>query len=812
MFSDLWGMHNTGQTGGTADADIDAPEAWEIATGTDSVIVAVIDTGVDYTHPDLAANMWINEAEFNGTAGVDDDGNGYVDDIYGYDCCNDDPDPIDDEGHGSHVSGTIGAVGNNGVGVTGMCWNVKIMAVKFLDSDGGGNTADAIESVQYATLMGAKVMSNSWGGGPYDTGLEDAIRTAGDAGILFIASAGNGYGVNNDINPHYPSSYDLDNVIAVLSTDYHDHLSDHSNYGFYSVDIGAPGGDDDCKICSCYMGGGYHCAFGTSMATPHVSGACALIWSISPSLNRQEIKDIILRTVDPLPSLDGRCVSGGRLNLHNAVLEMRASWVEVVPEAGTIASGDVNNITVTFLSDGAVGIYEGEIVVASSDPYVPEVTIPMTLTIEPVDRYTELFDPDYPVESNDPERNDMANRTLILWPDGSGGYHKVCNNETVDFPVDPNGGTILSLKDDDYIPVKLQDANVNFYGTDYDTFYIGSNGYITFISGDIRHIESLTDHFDLPRISALFDDLDPSAGGTVSFKQLDDRVVVTFENVPEYSLSNSNSFQIEMRFNGRIRITFLEISACDGLVGLSKGNGLSVYFIKSDLSEYNSCTFTGDLNADLDTDFIDFAIFAECWRKDESGGIETVRDDFNTASYSGNDGTQNWSNNWQELGESDGPGEGFLQVLAEGWMRIGDKNAKDLFARSLTRKADLSAAATAILSFEYMVENHGNDGSVSVQVSKDGGLDWDTLATYMYNADNGTASFDITQYISSNTQIRLKTDSQEKIKMYLYVDNLQIEYDDVERPWYSWCGGSDFTKDFKVDWDDLMIFCGHWLE
>ena len=499
--------------------------------------------------------------------------------------------------------------------------------------------------------------------------------------------------------------------------------------------------------------------------------------------------------------------------MYNAVLETRASWIELMPESGTVAPGDTKNINVTFLGAEAVGIYEGEIIVDSNDPYIAEVTIPVKLTIEPVDHFTQLFEPDYPVEPNDPGRNDMANRTLTFWPDGSGGYHKVCSNEAVVFPVDPNGGTILSLKDDDYIPVKLQDAHVNFYGTNYDTFYIGSNGYITFISGDLRHIESLTDHFDLPRISALFDDMDPSAGGTVSFKQLDDKVVVTFENVPEYSLSNANSFQIEMRFNGKIRITLLDIAAQDGLVGFSDGYGLSPYFVQNDMSEYDVCTFVGDLNGDRDVSMSDFAIFAACWlRQHNSPDRETVRDEFNTVSYSGNDGTQNWSSDWQELGESDGPGEGFLQVLAEGWMRIGVKNAKDLLARSLTRKADLSAAATAMLSFEYMVENHGNDGSVSVQVSNDGGLDWDTLATYMYNADNGTASFDITQYISSNTQIRLKTDSQEKIKMYLYVDNLQIEYDDPERPWYSWCGGSDFTKDFKVDRYDLLIFCEHWLE
>jgi len=199
MFNLLWNLHNTGETGGTADADIDAPEAWQIATGRDrDVIVAVIDTGVDYRHPDLATNMWLNEPELDGLPGVDDDGNGYIDDIYGYDFCNDDPDPIDDAGHGSHVAGILGAVGNNSVGVTGACWNVKIMAIKFLDQEGDGYTSDAIASIQYATIMKVKAMNNSWGGDAYSRGLEDAIRAAENEGILFVASAGNGWGNNNE--------------------------------------------------------------------------------------------------------------------------------------------------------------------------------------------------------------------------------------------------------------------------------------------------------------------------------------------------------------------------------------------------------------------------------------------------------------------------------------------------------------------------------------------------------------------------------------------------------------------------------------
>ena len=636
MFSVLWNLHNTGETGGTSDADIDAPETWQIVTGSRDVLVAVIDTGVDYRHPDLAANMWVNEAEFNGSPGVDDDGNGYVDDIYGYDFCNYDGDPIDDHGHGSHVSGTIGAVGNNSIGVVGVCWNVKIMGVKFLDESGSGWTSDAIASVQYAILMGAKVMNNSWGGGDYDMALEDTIRAAGSAGMLFVASAGNDDGSNNDDVPQYPSGYDLDNVIAVLSTDNDDQLSDHSNYGPTFVDIGAPGGDPDCEIYSCYKNGGYYYGYGTSMAAPHVTGACALIWSVSPSLPHTEVKDIILRTADPLGSLAGRCVSGGRLNLFSAILETEVAWIDFARDSGSVSPGEVNEVDVIFDANQPVGTYKGQIVVYSSDEYTPQVIVPVTMTVEQVDYFTEVFDFEYPFDPNDPNCNDMTNRMLTLIPNESGSYYRACYSEATGFGVDPAGGTNISLRDDDYAQIDLGGEYVDFYGTGYDTFYIGSNGYITFLSGDTHYLESLEDHFDLPRISALFDDLDPPSGGAISWKQLEDRIAVTFENVPEHGSAEGNSFQIEMFDNGKIRITWLDIAADDGLVGLSQGNGRPLYYVESDMTEY---ALSDDLDNDCDTDLGDYSILASYWQakdcdpdNDWCGGTDVNMDgkvDFN---------------------------------------------------------------------------------------------------------------------------------------------------------------------------------------
>src|SRR5659263_7479 len=312
-FRELWAMDNTGQTGGKPDADIDAPQAWDISTGSKEVIVAVIDTGVDYTHEDLAGNMWTNSGEIPGN-GIDDDSNGFVDDYYGWDFAYDDNDPMDVYTHGTHVSGTIGGVGNNGKGVAGVSWNTHIMAVKFLDDEGNGYTSDAIDAINYATMMGADIMSNSWGGEEYSLSLKAAIQAADDAGILFVAAAGNGAG-NTDQYPFYPAGYDVPNVMSIAATDQNDNLADFSNYGTSTVDIGAPGVD----ILSSVPGNSYSSFSGTSMAAPHVSGAAALLKAFNSSLTHLEIKELLMNSVDPIPSLYGKTVTGGRLNIHTAI-------------------------------------------------------------------------------------------------------------------------------------------------------------------------------------------------------------------------------------------------------------------------------------------------------------------------------------------------------------------------------------------------------------------------------------------------------------------------------------------------------------
>jgi|GEM_PF-1957221 len=332
-FGSLWGMHNTGQSSGVADADIDAPEAWELTTGSAAVKVAVIDSGIDLTHPDLLDNLWTNPDEVPNN-GLDDDGNGYVDDVRGWDFVNDDATPNDDNGHGTHCAGTVGAVGNNGAGVTGVCWDVSLIGLKFLNSAGNGALSDGVEAIAYATDVGVAVTSNSWSGGDYSQAMKDVIDAAGTAGILFIAAAGND-GSYLEFYPAYPASYTSTNLISVAATTRQDGLADFSNYGPVSADLGAPGLD----VLSCVPGGGYGLNSGTSMACPHVSGVAALLKSLHPALTAANIRTLLFKSVDLIPALTNKTVTGGRLNLYNALLA--SDDVLVAPGNGLIATGEL---------------------------------------------------------------------------------------------------------------------------------------------------------------------------------------------------------------------------------------------------------------------------------------------------------------------------------------------------------------------------------------------------------------------------------------------------------------------------------------
>jgi subtilisin family serine protease len=317
LYGDLWGMTR-----------IDAPKAWDTYQGNSNFVVAVIDTGVNRNHPDLAANIWVNPGEdldADGVVtatdrnGVDDDLNGYVDDFYGWDTANEDNDPSDTHGHGSHCSGTIGGVGNNGIGVAGVNWHIKIAALKFLDPS--GETEDAIEAVDYCRVNHIQLSNNSWGGGGPSQFLIDAIELAGEeANHLFVAAAGND-GSNNDAIPSYPASYELDNLISVAAIAENGSLAFFSNFGKKSVDLGAPGVD----ILSTVLGTGYDEYSGTSMACPHVTGASAFLWGLVPDLEWMAIRDAILQGVVPNPALAEKTVTGGELNLANSLRFIRSS-------------------------------------------------------------------------------------------------------------------------------------------------------------------------------------------------------------------------------------------------------------------------------------------------------------------------------------------------------------------------------------------------------------------------------------------------------------------------------------------------------
>jgi subtilisin family serine protease len=331
-FAKLWGLRNTGQLGGTAGADINATEAWDVITGGD-VTVAVTDTGIDYRHPDLDGNVWSNPAD--PPNGNDDDGNGYVDDVHGIDLANGDSDPMDDSGHGSHVAGIIGAEGNNLIGVTGVDWKVRLMALKFLDKNGDGNTADAATAIDYAVDEGAKVINASWGGPAFSHTLYAAVSRAADHGVLFVAAAGNA-GADSDSSPDYPAAFDLPNVISVAATDPEDKLLDFSNYGRKTVDLGAPGDEIYSTVPTKINPSGYATYSGTSMAAPYVSGAAALYWAHSPGSTLDQVRNGILQSVDPLPSLSGKTVTGGRLDVAKA-LGSASSAPIAQPSAGVAA-------------------------------------------------------------------------------------------------------------------------------------------------------------------------------------------------------------------------------------------------------------------------------------------------------------------------------------------------------------------------------------------------------------------------------------------------------------------------------------------
>jgi subtilisin family serine protease len=327
LFKLQWELRNTFSPG----VDISMTSAWDIIRGNSGLVVAVIDSGIDYTHPDLAGNIWANPGEPSCSGTTDNDLNGFKADCRGWNFVSDNNNPMDDNGHGSHVSGTIGAVGNNGRGIAGMIWDVKIMPLKILDNEGIGTVADEASAIEYAIAKGARIINASFAGNTFSNVEFNAIKAANVAGIVFVTAAGNGdkgeFGSNNDAVPVYPGNYVLPNIISVAATDANDHIASFSNYGPNTVHVAAPGvlilstvpPALPVQFCGLRVSAGYEYCDGTSMAAPHVTGLAGLILSYYTGLVPSQLRAMIMRYVDTLPSLQGIIRSGGRINAYKAI-------------------------------------------------------------------------------------------------------------------------------------------------------------------------------------------------------------------------------------------------------------------------------------------------------------------------------------------------------------------------------------------------------------------------------------------------------------------------------------------------------------
>ncbi len=471
LFIQQWSLHNTGQSSGIAGVDIHALEAWALSTGSKQVVVAITDTGVDYTHEDLAANMWQNTADCNHN-GVDDDGNGYIDDCYGINTVYNSSDPMDDYNHGTHVAGIIGAAGNNGIGISGVNWNVSIMACKFLDDWGYGTDAGAIGCLEYIAKMkdrGVNIIAsnNSWGGGGYSRALYEAIDQHRQRGILFMAAAGNWAESNDALFPNYPSSYGLSNIVAVAATTNKAELAYFSSYGRRTVHVGAPGD----KILSTVRHNRYRVFSGTSMATPHVTGVAALLAAQDPTRDWKTIRNLLLAGGTVTASL-GETVSGRSLNALGSMTcsnsTVNAALLPAVSKMNASSGSPVTFSALNINCGAAAG--------------------PVTVTIAPSGEQVLLADSG---QMPDQDAGDgiytghwipsAAGTYTYTFPDGQSGTIVVdpYSFSSATYSYRDITGAGLAL-DDDSISCVESPFPVSYAGSAYAYLCISDNGTITF--------------------------------------------------------------------------------------------------------------------------------------------------------------------------------------------------------------------------------------------------------------------------------------------------------------------------------------------
>lgn len=571
-FSEQWSLENNGQTGGTIDADINAQSMWQITPGNQNVVIGVIDTGINYNHLDLSANLWHNLLDLPGT-GIDEDQNGYIDDFYGINAITNNGNPFDDNAHGTHVSGTIGAKGNNALGIVGVAQNVQIVSCKFLSANGSGSTSDAIQCLQYFANLKTRPLNpvnivatnNSWSSSSKSSALSDAIQAHQNLGILFVAAASND-STDNDLIGTYPANFPLANVISVAATDHKDILASFSNFGKRSVHVAAPGH----RILSTVLNQSYALFSGTSMATPHVTGLVAIIKSQFPSLDYRNVKNLILSAGTPIAGLQNNTISGRRirgadlngqgvLTCVDQIVQSRLS-----PQSSTLSTTVGKNIFLSAINincdlpNGSVYLYSDSLqsLVLRDNGLNGDVTANDGV-------YSLLWQPQvvgtYPLNFGG---GDIV--TVSVLPSPQSSLYHVRN---VGYSYEVIMGTSLESEDESVhtvsspFPIRF---NGNVVG--YQKLYVSSNGTISFsdISNPGFLNSALPTNTVQTLVAPLWDDLAPSSGVSDIFVETvglspNRKFVVEWRNMRQLSTSGTATFQAVFFENSSdIRFNYLD--------------------------------------------------------------------------------------------------------------------------------------------------------------------------------------------------------------------------------------------------------------
>jgi subtilisin family serine protease len=587
-FSQLYGLHNTGQNGGAVDADINAPEAWNITKGSDSVTIGVLDTGVDYTHSDLSPNIFTNPGEIAGN-GIDDDDNGWIDDVHGINATAESGNPMDTNGHGTHVSGTIAARGNNAIGVVGVNWNAKIVSCKAFNPSGA--LSDILQCMDYFLELKTRstnpvdivATNNSWGGGSFSQALYDAIGAHRQAGLLFIAAAGNN-GSNTDASPHYPSSYDHSNIISVLATDRYDQRAYFSNYGALTVDVGAPGED----IYSTLPGNSYGLLSGTSMATPHVTGLAGLLKAQNPLRSAAQIKNLILTGGTATQGTTGTTLTGRRIRADGSLTCTNKTLVKrIAPSTSSVGVVIGTPVPLNFLSITCDAPSPGSKVVT-----VVETGATITLVADGTGQFKGTFAPVTPGTST------------LKFPNGDTVTVTAVRNydaaETVPFEFPAITGTSLSLGCYYYYTCSAPIQSpfpIRFAGADPGptTLHVTNKGIITLSATGTIYDSNGNEPLPTSRFSAViapfWDEINTYYGGSVQYQvrgQAPSRqLVIEYRNVAYSSGYGAVTFQVVF-FEGspNIRFNYSDVTVgysyydngAAATVGVQVANGVARQF------------------------------------------------------------------------------------------------------------------------------------------------------------------------------------------------------------------------------------------